>query len=88
MAGEFTEFFNELLFGTGAWLGLILIVAIIALVTAKEKLTGGIFLPIAIFIGIEYFMNVPSNSNFMWAGIIMFVMAIYCLAMLIKGVKR
>lgn len=88
MAGEFQEFFHELLFGTGSWLGLLLIIAIIMLVTAKEKLTAVFFLPITVFIGIEYFANVSADSNFMWAGIIMFVLSIYCLGVLIKEVIK
>jgi hypothetical protein len=88
MAGEFQEFFTELLFGTGAWLGIILIVSVIVLVTFKEKLSAGIFLPICIFLGIQYFNSVPSNSNLIWGAILMFVMAVYCIGMLIDGVRK
>jgi hypothetical protein len=88
MAGEFIEFFNELLFGSGAWIGAIIIVSIIALTTLRTKLSGAIFMPICVFLGMEYFSKVPSNSNLMWIGILMYIMAIYCLAMLIMGVRR
>ena len=73
MVGEASEFFTELLFGSGAWLGLILIIAIMLLVSAKTK-TGGIFMCIiSIFLGLEYFNNVSTSSNFMWSAIIMFI---------------
>jgi hypothetical protein len=88
MAGEFTEFFQELLFGTGAWLGALLIVSIIVIVTVKNRLSGAIFMPICIFLGIQYFNTVSASSNLMWIGILMFIMAIYCLAMLIMEVRK
>ncbi len=88
MSGEFQEFFNELLFGTGAWLGLIIIVAIIVIVTMREKLSSAIFLPICIFLGIQYFNSVPSNSNLVWGAILMFIMAVYCIGVLIDGVRK
>jgi len=73
MVGEAQEFFQELLFGSGAWIGLILIIAIMLLVSAKTKM-GGIFMCIiCIFLGLEYFSNVATSSNFMWSAIIMFI---------------
>jgi hypothetical protein len=88
MAGEFLEFFNELLFGSGAWIGAIIIVSIVALTTLRAKLSGVIFMPICIFLGIEYFNKISSNSNLMWIGILMFIMAIYCLTMMIMEVQQ
>jgi len=88
MPGEFQEFFYELLFGTGAWLGIIIIVSIIVTVTLREKLSGAIFLPICIFLGSQYLEKVPVNDNLMWGAILMFIMAIYCVGVLIDGVRR
>jgi hypothetical protein len=87
-SGDFTEFFQQLLFGTGAWLGAILIVSIIVIVTVKNRLSGAIFMPICIFLGIQYFNTVSSSSDLMWIGILMFIMAIYSLSMLISGIKK
>jgi hypothetical protein len=87
MAGEFIEFFNELLFGSGAWMGAILISAIILLVTYRVKYSGVVFMPICIFLGMQYLNTVPANSNLMWIAILMFIMAIYSLAMLIRDVR-
>jgi len=88
MAGEFAEFFNELLFGTGAYLGAILICAIVLLVTYKVRYSGALFMPITIFLGIQYLNTVPQNSNLIWVGILMFIMSIYSLGTLINGVVR
>jgi len=88
MSGEFKEFFEELLFGSGSWLGLIVIIAIIVLVTAKEKFSAVIFLPITILLSIHYFQNVSPSNDFMWSGVIMLIMTIYCLVMVSWGVKE
>lgn len=72
---EAQEFFTELMFGSGAWLGLLLIVAIMVLVTAKTKIGGLPMLIIGIFMGIEYFNNVSVSSNFFWSAIIMFLIS-------------
>jgi len=70
---EAQEFFQELMFGSGAWLGLILILGLMILITYKVKEAGFAFLLISIFLGIEYFNNVSASSNFFWSGIIMFL---------------
>ena len=73
---DIAELFTELMFGEGCWLGLILIVAIITLTSAKSRIANIAFIPISVFIGILYFDNIEANNNFMWAGIIMFVVAL------------
>jgi len=88
MTTEAAEFFNQLLFGSGAWLGAILIVSIILIVTIKNRLSGAIFMPICIFLGIQYLNVVPVSSDLVWIGILMFIMAIYSLYMLIDGLRR
>jgi hypothetical protein len=40
MAGEFIEFFTELMFGSGSWIGLIIIVAILLVITGINKYGG------------------------------------------------
>jgi len=88
MTGEFAEFFTELLFGSGAWIGAIIIVSVIVLTTFRMRLSGAIFMPICIFLGIEYFNKVPGNSDLIWIGVLMFIMAIYCLGMLIMEARK
>jgi len=84
---EITELFNELLFGSGAWLGLILIVGIIISVAllSKNRVANLIFAIISLFMGIEYFSHVTTSSNFMWSGIIMFILTIFLVYGAIKG---
>jgi len=73
MPNEAQEFFQELLYGEGAFLGLILILSIVILVTYKYKNAGILFIPICIFMGIQYLGNISASSNFMWCAIIMFL---------------
>jgi len=73
MANEAQEFFQELLYGEGAFLGLILILTILILVNYKYKNSGILFIPIAIMMGIQYLNNISTSSNFMWCAIIMFL---------------
>jgi len=67
--------FRELLFGEGCWIGLIIIIAIIALTSEKSKIANIVFIPISVFIGILYFDNIADNDIFLWAGIIMFIVS-------------
>jgi len=84
MAGEFQELFNELLYGSGAWIGFLIILSIILLVSVSVKHSGIIFIPICIFIGIFYLDNVAVNSNFMWSAIIMFLLPFFLFFRLMK----
>ena len=74
---EVTEFFTELMFGEGKWIGLILILSIIILVSAKNKYASILFLPIMIFLGIEYANNVSASSDFYWSVIICFITSVF-----------
>lgn len=70
------EVFNELLFGSGAWLGLIIILVLLFGGTKANKYLGVAFIPVSLFLGIMYFDNVSTSENFMWAGVIMFISTI------------
>lgn len=84
----FDEFFNELMFGSGAWFGLILIIAIVIIVTAHKKISGVLFMPITIFIGIYYLQHLESNNMFIWGAIMMFITSIYCLGISIDAALK
>lgn len=77
MAGEFIEFFTELFFGSGAWLGLILILAILFVVAYTVKYSSVIWILVLIFLTFEYWDQVGGEisiqSSFVWAIIICFV---------------
>jgi len=85
--GLFEDLFYQLFFGSGAWLGLIGMLAVMFAVSAFVKYIGGIFAVIAVFMGILYFQNVVSNDMFMWSGIIMWLSAIFLLYIGIAGKK-
>jgi hypothetical protein len=68
--------FNELLFGSGAWLGLTMILTLIFIVTVINKYAGLIFMPLTIFLAIDYLTMIPTNSNFMWGAILMLVTSV------------
>jgi len=69
-AGDFIEFFTELLFGSGAWLGLIIILSLILLVVTAVKYSSVVFTPILIFLGILYLENLAADNNFLYAVLI------------------
>lgn len=73
---EAQEFFQELIFGSGGWLGLILIVILLAGITYKVKEAGYVGFLIAVFMALEYFENVNPSSNFYWSGVIMFLFGV------------
>jgi len=75
MSAEITKVFNELLFGSGAWIGLIIILAIMLPLSVKIKYSSVIWIIVMIFLEIEYYNNIARSSNFMWA-IIISLMAI------------
>lgn len=70
------QWFNELLFGSGAWLGLTMILTLIFIVTVINKYAGLIFMPLTIFLAIDYLTMIPTNSNFMWGAILMLVTSV------------
>jgi len=81
---EVEEAFRQLLYGEGAWLGLILIVTTIMLTSYKNKYLSLVFIPITLFIGISYLDNVASNNNLTWMALVMFITTIFLLIQLAK----
>lgn len=74
---EIVEFFTELMFGSGAWFGLLIILAIAFIVSYKAKYSSLVFIMILLFLGITYMDEVGNEisptSMFVWAIIIDFV---------------
>lgn len=60
--------FTELFYGTGSWLGLLLFLVIIMVVSLKNRLIGVLMIPVTIFLAINY-LNYPT---LMWNALIMF----------------
>jgi hypothetical protein len=57
MAGEFEDFFTQLFFGSGSWLGLILIIMLLLLLRLANKYSVILSFPICLLIGFEYLTN-------------------------------
>jgi len=76
MSGEALEFFTELMFGSGAWLGFILIVILLTGITYKVKEAGYISLVIAVMMAFEYLENVDPTTNFYWSGVLMLIFGV------------
>lgn len=71
------QFFEELLFGEGFWLGLIIIVALGLFIASRVKYSGILFVIIYIFLAIEYLETIAVDSNHMWAVIVCIVAMIF-----------
>ena len=74
MAGEFTEFFEELMFGSGAWFGIIIILGLSFLISYKAKYSSMCFILIVVFMAFNYLGeiggNISASNSFAWAFII------------------
>jgi len=81
---EIQQAFTELLYGSGAWLGLILIVTIIVVTSHRNKYLALIFIPVTIFMGISYLNNVTLNSDLTWMALIMFITSTFLLIKIAK----
>lgn len=77
MAGEFIEFFTELMFGSGAWVGLMLILGFSFIVAIKVRITSILWILILVLLSFEYWgqmgAEISISSNFMWSTIIVYV---------------
>ena len=71
MAGEFVEFFEELMFGSGAWFGIIIILGLAFLISYNCKYSSMCFILILIFMGFNYLGeiggNISASNSFAWA---------------------
>lgn len=75
--------FEALFFGSGSWLGLLLLLSIMIGLLLKWEYTGAILLPISIFLGIEYL-----GKDMGWHCIIMFITSTFMLIYMMKKIKR
>jgi Na+(H+)/acetate symporter ActP len=64
--------FNELFYGAGSWLGLLLLIAMVTGISAKVKYGGVLMFPVCLFLGMNYL-----TYNLMWNALIMFFLAVF-----------
>lgn len=92
MAGEFEALFNELLFGAGAWIGLMLMLGFMFIVAYKVKLTSVLWIFILLFLNFEYWGQIGGEiditSNFMWSIIITYIAMVLMGANFIYGIVQ
>lgn len=72
--------FTELFYGSGSWLGLLLLLAIIMVLATSKKYLGLVMIPVTVFLGISYL----SYSELMWHSIIMFLSSIFIVISIVK----
>jgi len=65
-----------------------LIVSIAFLVTWKVKYSGVLWIFLLVFLGMEYYERLSDSSRYMWAIVICFVSAIFCIYQVISDVKE
>ncbi len=82
MAGEFADFFTELLYGSGSILALILILILTLAITVKWRYSGVLMFPILIILGINYL-----NVNLEWNAVLSFFGAIFTVVFMVKEIK-
>jgi len=79
MAQTFQDFFLELLYGTGSWFGVLLLLAFIIGLLMRWKYSGVLLLPVTIFLGIDYL-----NNDLGWQSIIMFASSVFIIVYMAK----
>lgn len=76
------EVFSELFYGSGIWLGLLLILAITLGISLKTRYGSILTLPVLIFMGINYLTE--GSGTQLWAAIVMFFASIFTVVQLMK----
>lgn len=69
--------FHELFFGSGFWLGFLLLITICVVVSYKIKYSGVIFVVVLIFLAMEYNENLVETSYKLWSVILCFVAVLF-----------
>ena len=83
---EIYPLFEELLFGEGFWLGLLIMVGLGLYVAARVKYSGLVFVIIYIFLGLEYYNKLSGSSNSMWGFIICIVAMLFAVFQLYRDI--
>jgi hypothetical protein len=84
---EASTWFDEMLFGTGFWLFIIIILAIVFSVVWVVPYSGAIFLPVCVFLAIEYFSKIETSSIHMWGAIMMLFASVYIIIVMTMKIR-
>jgi len=67
-SGDFTEFFTELMYGSGSWIGLLLMLGVILLLAKLHKYGYALSFPLSILISLNYV-----EHTLLWESVISFL---------------
>jgi uncharacterized membrane protein SirB2 len=83
------DVFNTLLFGSGSWIGLLIIVVFIIVLSGATKIVGKVIsVPICTFLGIEYLSKTNETPHLAWHSLIMFLMVIFIVYSLLDEQRK
>lgn len=82
---ETEQAFEELFFGSGMILGLLLYLTIIGLTALRVKYLGVLYIPLSLLLVLEYLGRATEENNLFWGAIIMLVSVPFLLFNLWKG---
>ena len=82
---EAAEVFNELFFGAGKWLGLLLIISFILVLCWRKKEAAFVFVPINILWGLEYLETVSPEEPFFYGAIVFMALPIFIMVDYLRG---
>ena len=88
MSGEIAEVFNELLFGSGALIGLILIISIALLVSLKAKYSSAIFIVILLFFAMDYLDKITASTMHAWYFLISLISILFLGTILYRDLRK
>ena len=74
--------FQALFFGSGSWLGILLFLSIYLGLTLKWKYAGVLFLPVTIFLGLDYI-----SHDLAWHAIIIWISSLFLMFYMVKQLK-
>lgn len=84
---EASAVFTELFFGSGKWLGLIVIMGLILALCWRKKEASFIFTPITILWGLEYLETVELDDPFFYAAIVFMFLPVFIVIDYLRGNK-
>lgn len=77
--------FQELFYGAGMWLGILILLGLVFTLAMKNKYCAVIAIPITSFLGMDYIANATTQSHYWGAIIMFFATAILFVMMARKG---
>jgi len=76
LTNPFQLAFQELFYGSGMWLGILIILSFVVGLSLKNKYASILCLPVTIFLGIDYIVNMTTQTH-LWGSLIMFFTSIF-----------